>query len=427
MKFFRKERRRFRFLQALVLSLWTLGASGHAFSPAHAATINGEVLSAEEVIERSLKDSLYYNYQKWFDLFAQEIHSLERESETIDNQINLMMYYFFSAGLLGEYSHTLAFTSKFKIKKIENDFIRYSERAKSMAKKVLAMPGLTNDQKARANLYLGASEGYIGIYAYGAGHFFQALINGLRADNHLEEALSLDPSLIDAHLGLGIYRYGNSRLGGMGNLIMQFGRDLRQVGLDHLEQAIRGNAPSSPLALKTLIWFNISEQINPDNSDLPPEDPLYKIKRRARVLELIETFEKRYLENPPYPDFKGNKEMAMMKAIQYVLDADYGAARHEFQNVLDITGFLKNSKGFEINPQLTRSVEAGIKFCDLMMLDPPKDDARKIQSACRRLDDQLTFLNSGGTMIDYDAKKIRRELHAVFSGALNDRSRQWDC
>jgi hypothetical protein len=46
------------------------------------------------------------------------------------------------------------------------------------------------------------------------------LVNGFQADNHLKKDLLLDPKRVDAYFGLGMYRYGNSRLGGFGNLVI---------------------------------------------------------------------------------------------------------------------------------------------------------------------------------------------------------------
>lgn len=42
-------------------------------------------------------------------------------------------------------------------------------------------------------------------------------MNGLNADNHLEDALDLDPRYNDAYVGLGVYEYGNTRIGGISN------------------------------------------------------------------------------------------------------------------------------------------------------------------------------------------------------------------
>lgn len=383
-------------------------------------------LSAEEIVRQALTDTLYYRFDKWFDLFDKKIALLEAAPNTLENRLDRIRYYFYYAGLVGEICHTLAFTSKYKIEEVENKFLRYSIRARELAREILDDPNLTDDQRARGYLYLGASEGYIAIFQYGGGHLFSALINGFQADNHLEKALSLGPNQTDAHFGLGIYRYGNSRLGGIGNFLMQGGRDLRQVGLQHIEQAIRDAAPSKPLAMKTLIWFYISEQINPDNLELPSDHPLSPAISRLRALQLMAAMEKQYFDNPPYKDFKGNKELALMQAIQKILDNDYSAARDRFEKVLEICDQLIG-RGFAINPQLIDTVKAGIEFSDLMLMSPADGADDGGRSVCLKIDDQLIFLNSGGTLVEYDSKKIRRELHTVFANALNGLSKKMNC
>jgi tetratricopeptide (TPR) repeat protein len=388
--------------------------------------IDPENMSANEIIQRALTDSLYYEFDKWFDVFEKAIERLEGSPNTLETRIELMKYNFYFSGLLGELCHTLAFTSKYKIQKIADRFIHHSNRAKELAKEILDTPELTVSQQAQANLYLGGAEGYIGIFEYGEGHLLKALVNGFSADTHLEKALSLDPSQIDAHFGLGIYRYGNSRLGGIGNFIMQSGRDLRQVGLDHIERAIKEQAPSKPLALKTLAWFYISEQFNPNNSKILAGEPLSAPVSRTKAIEFMDVLEAEYFRDPPYANFIGNKELAMMQALQHVLDGDYKSAKIKFELVLEVAEDLKK-RGFAINSQLTDSVTAGIQFCDLMLLKPEKSDVTGHRSACLKVNNQLKFLKSGGAMVEYDAKKIRSELHDVFAGKLGDLSRDMNC
>ena len=396
-----------------------------ALAPANAQNLQFKNLTAEEMAPLALKDSMYYHFDEWFARFTGEIKRLESAMPSLENRVELMKYHFNYAGLLGELCHTLAFTSKYQDGKISEKFMFHSRRVKKLAHGILDDDSSTQDQQAHANLYLGASEGYIGIFEYGQGNLIVALVNGFQADNHLEKALILNPKLVDAYFGLGMYRYGNSRLGGLGNLIMQGGKDLRLVGMNHIEHAILNGAAARPLALKTLAWFYISEQINPENKELPPENPLSRKKTRQNAIGLLLELENRYFKQPPpHPYFRGNKELAMMKALQFVLDKDYTKAGVEFKKVLEISDHLQN-RGFKINPQLVQSVEAGIEFCELMLLQA--SDEKEKRSACAKVNEQKNFLNGGGSMVEYDSKKIRSELHAVFSEALERMTEKLHC
>jgi hypothetical protein len=206
---------------------------------------------------------------------------------------------------------------------------------------------------------------------------------------------------------------------------MQGGKDLRLVGLNHIEHAILNGAAARPLALKTLAWFYISEQINPENRNLPPENSLSRKKSRQNAIALLIELENSYFKQPvPHTHFRGNKELAMMKSLQYVLDKDYENAAIEFKKVLAISDHLE-SRGFKINPQLAQSIEAGIEFCDLMLSQ--SSEAKEKRFACSKINAQMGFLNGGGSMVEYDSKKIRSELHAVFSKALEKMSEKLDC
>jgi tetratricopeptide (TPR) repeat protein len=410
----------------LLFFIASLFFTSHAGS-SRIETLKKSHLPAQTVARKALEDSLYYRFDPWFELFENRIQSLRKAPETVDNLLELMTFYFAYAGMLGEVSHTLAFTSHYKLDSVAKPFSYYSQKAKETANILLDKNELTDSQRAKAYLYLGGAEGYISIFDYGQGDLLSAVVNGFQADGHLEQTLQLNPDEIEAHFGLGMYRYGNSRMGGVSNFLMQGGRDLRLNGLNHIEEAIRLNSSSSPLAYKTLIWFNIAEQINPDNVDLEPGDPLSPVKRRERAIELIAQFKARYFSDNSPENFIGNKEFYMMSALQATLDGRYEEGKKGFEKVLEICEFLKNEKKMAINPQLITSVLAGIKFCDLMLLDPSLKDEIGIRSACLKIDEQLDFLEGGGAMLEYDASKIRQELQNIFFKALKQTSKKLHC
>jgi hypothetical protein len=49
------------------------------------------------------------------------------------------------------------------------------------------------------------------------------------------------------------------------------------------------------------------------------------------------------------------------------------------------------------------------------------------QLACVKINKQVKFLEGGGSMVEYDSKKIRRELHLVFAEALNEMTEKINC
>jgi len=372
-------------------------------------------VTAEEAVYLAYLDTFYYRIDPWALMFRKKINFLEHNSQSLETQLDLMKYYFNLGGLNVELSHIMGFNSKYQIRKIQNDALFNVRQAKETAERILTRKVLTAQQRAESFFYLGASEGSLGILEFRAGNIFSALINGFQADNHLEQALLLDPNRMDAHLGLGIYRYGNSRLGGLSNLILQAGKDQRLVGLRHIERAIRANGIATPLAVKTLAWFYITVQINPENKRLPEDHPLSPLAARVRVHELIETMENRHFKNPPVDFFVGNKEFAMMKAIQFVLDGEYAKAREQFETILHIIDFLNKTKGYQINPEQESSVRAGIEFCDVMLSG---SNSRTLvednNEVCLKINREVAFLKNGGRVLEYDVEKLRDEINAVF-------------
>jgi len=382
-------------------------------------------LSALEVAERALTDTLYYDFDPWFPRFERRIKQLEASPQTIANQLELMRFYFYMAGLHGELTHVLSFTSKFQVRKVKKDFLYYSGKAKTLAESLLENPKLSKENYADAYFYLGVSEGYMALLEYGEGNLFSALMDGLSADNHLEDALELDPGHADAHVGLGIYRYGNTRLGGLGNFIMQGGSDLRLVGLRHIETALEKEILSKPLALKNLIWFYISEQINPDNANLPDTDPLSNYVARSQAMFLLDKYERLYFVGTR-KGFVGNKGLAMMKGIQFVLNSDYNSALKEFEKNLKICDYLIQVKKFKLNPQYVSTIKAAAEFCRLMIA-AGKNKSGSHPESCKRVNKQIDFLENGGRMVDYESSKIRGEIQDVFHHRLKALSSRLDC
>lgn len=384
-----------------------------------------DALPALQMAERALVDTLYYNFDQWFPRFERRIRQLESRPPALPTRMELLRFYFYMAGLNGELTHVLSFTSTFSIEKIQKDFLYYSGKAKALAETLLENSELSQADRADAYFFLGLSEGYMALLEYGEGHLLSALIDGLRADNHLEDALELDPEHADAHVGLGVYRYGNTRLGGLSNFIMQGGSDLRLVGLRHIEKALEKHILSRPLAIKTLIWFYISEQLNPDNADLPDTDPLSPYVARSRALYLLDQYERLYFKNVP-EGFTGNKGLAMMKAIQFVMDRDYAQALEQFQKNLKICDYLIRVKKFQLNPKYVDTVKAGIKFCKLMMAAggvAGMPDSK----ACGLVREQIDFIENGGSMVEYETSKIREEIQDVFYHQLKNLSSRLKC
>jgi hypothetical protein len=46
---------------------------------------------------------------------------------------------------------------------------------------------------------------------------------------------------------------------------------------------------------------------------------------------------------------------------------------------------------------------------------------------CLKIQEQIDFLKSGGSMVEYDSKKIRSELHAVFFEDLQELTQKMNC
>jgi hypothetical protein len=374
-----------------------------------------KVYSAEEAFLLAYKDSLYYKIDDWIPVFDKRIASIKAGPQDIESQLELTKFYYNLGGLYVELTHIMGFNSNYKIEKIEEKSLLNTRLAKETAKKILERDDLTTEQQAQAYMYLGASEGSLGVLEFIAGNVVSALIDGFKADNHLEKAIKLDSNLVDPYLGLGIYRYGNSRMGGLGNFIMQGGRDKRAIGLSHIQRVIDSKNITTPLATITLAWFYIAVQINPDNIDLPNGHPLSLVVAGQRVRHFIAILDRLYFSNPPESSFVGNKGFAMLQAIQFIIDGDFNNAREKFSQILQIINYLNNKKGYKVNPEQKKTINAGIKFTDVMILAEKINQNKKNKAqVCQKVTDQIEFMEQGGKIISYEVEKIRDEINDIF-------------
>ena len=108
---------------SLVVGFFWLLSAGGSIAQNPSEKLNMENLSANEIIQKALTDALYYEFDKWFEVFEKAIRRLEDSPISLENRIELMKYNFYFSGLLGELCHTLAFTSKYKIKEIADQFL----------------------------------------------------------------------------------------------------------------------------------------------------------------------------------------------------------------------------------------------------------------------------------------------------------------
>ena len=102
---------------------------------------NAKFVLADKAMRLALVDTLFYRYDKWFSTFGVEIERLKHSPKNLVNKSELMKFHFAFAGLTGELTHTLAFTSKFSIPEIKEDFIFHSKRVKELAYEILDQEG----------------------------------------------------------------------------------------------------------------------------------------------------------------------------------------------------------------------------------------------------------------------------------------------
>jgi len=140
---------------------------------------------------------------------------------------------------------------------------------------------------------------------------------------------------------------------------------------------------------------------------------------------LLDQYERLYFVDVP-EGFVGNKGLAMMKGIQFVLSADYDKALEQFEKNLKVCDYLIQVKKFKLNPQYVDTIKAAAKFCRLMIAAETNKNVPHSKS-CVQINAQIKFLEDGGSMVDYESSKIRGEIQDVFYDRLKELSSRLDC
>ena len=142
--------------------------------------------------------------------------------------------------------------------------------------------------KAHALLYRGGAEGLWGRWLVTQRAWVKAYFAGKHGRNDLRKALTLDPELYDAYLGLGIYDYYTDTLSGVQAVLaaMLIHGD-KARGLAELQKAIEKSPHARVEAMCFLVEIYASEENTPGKA-LPIAEGLHKEFPLSPSMHLIE-------------------------------------------------------------------------------------------------------------------------------------------
>jgi tetratricopeptide (TPR) repeat protein len=142
-------------------------------------------------------------------------------------------------------------------------FNKYAKKCQRLAKKRLR----SNPRDSVARIFLGATDGYIGLLEARRRHLLRAFKNGIDTKKHLERAIAERQDIPETYFGLGMLYYFSSRKaeeeGGLVSwVIRKFitnGKDLRQEGIEMLKHVIDSDALSRDYARSAIMWIYLYE------------------------------------------------------------------------------------------------------------------------------------------------------------------------
>jgi len=165
-------------------------------------------------------------------------------------------YFFYAAGVHEK-------IQKFNDLSELDRFYKYAGKSQKLSKKRLK----ENKDDLVAMLFLGATDGYIGLLEAKQRHLVRAFKNAIETKKRLERVLKERPDIPDTYFGLGMVYYFSSKKGSeegglLGWIIRRFitdGEDMRRQGVGMLSYAARNNALSAEYARSALMWILLYE------------------------------------------------------------------------------------------------------------------------------------------------------------------------
>lgn len=102
--------------------------------------------------------------------------------------------------------------------------------------------------------YLGSAHSYLGLYQAKAGELVTGIRSAYQGIHYLRQAVARDPSLYDAYLGIGAYKYWSGKYYQYLRWL-PFIRDERKQGIEMVKACVKKAAFSNWVALNNLAWI----------------------------------------------------------------------------------------------------------------------------------------------------------------------------
>jgi len=169
----------------------------------------------------------------------------------LDNpQERLPAWFYLSSILNSKMTHYEAYDHPQRFLAALDTVLKYSEGE-------LNRKNIPLKDKARLLFYRGSALGYKAFYQGRCGQWLAGLNNGLHSVTDLQQAVTLDSTLYEAYLGIGVYQYWRSTKLKL-LLWTPFVSDLREQGIANIKKAVRFGRHSRYMAMHQLIYILVN-------------------------------------------------------------------------------------------------------------------------------------------------------------------------
>lgn len=308
-------------------------------------TLSAAPLRAEDTLEKGLWWLYHLQYDKARDQFDGYVHAHPDDPAG---------YFYLTATSWWHLAQNIEYDLPQVQAKLEADSLKTIEVAKELYDSSPDPKG-----KARACLYWGGAEGLWGRWLVTQKDWVKAYFAGKRGYRLLKKAVTLDPTLYDAYLGLGIYDYYTDTLSGVQAVLaaMLIHGD-KERGLQALKTVLEHGEHAKVEAMCFLVEIYTSEEKTPDKA-LPLVEQLHKKYPQSPAMYLMKIstlFTMKAWDDmlPEAEDFlKKSKDETPWYTQEYVIPARYciGVAKFFGKHDLEASEAIMKAIISESSPQ----------------------------------------------------------------------------
>ncbi len=199
-----------------------------------------QVYAGADWIQENIELTINGNFESAINLLNDRMQKNPNDYRT---------YFYLAATLNSKMTH-------FENSKDEFEFNNFIDKTIQLIEPKLENKAIDDTLRSKLLFYLGSAYGYLGYFEGKKGNWYSAVSNGLKAKSLLSESIEIDSTIVEAYVGIGVYKYWlSSKIGFI--IWIPFVPDDREEGIEMIKKSIKNERPGKYIAMHQLVYILI--------------------------------------------------------------------------------------------------------------------------------------------------------------------------